>query len=231
MATTFDTANSALLSSANSIFLGIAQFLPNLIGALVVFIVGLILSNWVKSLTIKLFRLLKLSRITASENVKNFLEQAQITQTIESLLGSIVKSIIILIFSITSINLLGLSTVTQVLNRLLAYIPNIIAAIIILAVGIVIAGIVEKVLKGSLSSIDLKTSRSLAKLASYLVVVMTSLAALSQLGIAESFVNIIFIGFIAMLSIGLGLSLGLGSKDLVGKILEDWYKNIKKDLG
>lgn len=230
MATTFDTANSALLSSANSIFLGIAQFLPTLIGALVVFIVGLILSNWVKSLTIKLFRLLKLSRITASENVKNFLEQAQITQTIESLLGSIVKSIIILIFSITSINLLGLSTVTQVLNRLLAYIPNIIAAIIILAVGIVIAGIVEKVLKGSLSSIDLKTSRSLAKLASYLVVVMTSLAALSQLGIAESFVNIIFIGFVAMLSIGLGLSLGLGSKDLVGKILEDWYKNIKKDL-
>jgi len=231
MSAVFATLNSALVSTTESILLGIANFLPNFLGALTIFVLGLILANWSRSLVIRLFRILQLSKLTTSQNVKKFLEQAQISQTIESIIGNLTKGLVILIFSVTAINLLGLSTVTQVLNRLLAYIPNIIAAIIILAFGVIVAGIIEKILKGSLSSIDLKVSRSLAKLSSYLVIVFTSLAALSQLGIAESFVNIIFIGFIAMLALGLGLSLGLGSKDLVRTIFENWYKNIKKDLG
>ena len=60
--------------------------------------------------------------------------------------------------------------------------------------------------------------------------VFTILAAMSQLGIAATFVNTLFIGFVAMLAIGLGLSLGLGSKDLVKTILEDWYKDFKKQV-
>ena len=145
-------------------------------------------------------------------------------------MGQMIRGLIILIFFVTSVNLLGLSTITQVLSRILAYIPNVIGAAVILVVGVLIAGIVEKLVKGSLGSIDIKMGRGVAKLVSYTVVVFTALAAFSQLGIAESFVNTIFIGFIAMMAIGLGLSLGLGSKDLVKTILEDWYKNIKRDI-
>ncbi len=92
------------------------------------------------------------------------------------------------------------------------------------------SGLVEKIVKGSLGTVDVKTSRLLAKISSYIVMDFTILAAMSQLGIAATFVNTLFIGFVAMLTIGLGLSLGLGSKDLVKTILEDWYKDFKKQV-
>ena len=59
--------------------------------------------------------------------------------------------------------------------------------------------------------------------------VVTVLAAISELGIAQEFILIIFIGFVVMISLGFGLALGLGGKDLVSKILNDWYKKFKKD--
>ena len=133
-------------------------------------------------------------------------------------------------FFVASINLLGLNTVTQVLNGLLSYLPNIFASILILFAGVLLAGFLEKLVKGSLGGIDLKLSRLMGKFTSYLVVVFAALAAISQLGIAKSFVDTIFMGFIAMLTIALGLSLGLGSKDLVKSVLEDWYKEIKKEV-
>ncbi|MEK7063930.1 MAG: hypothetical protein AAB939_00420, partial [Patescibacteria group bacterium] len=138
--------------------------------------------------------------------------------------------IVILIFAVAAINLLGLNTVTQVLNGLLSYIPNILAAVFILGAGVVLAGFLEKVVKGSLGSLDLKLSRLMAKATSYLIVVFATLAAISQLGIAKNFIDTLFVGFVGMLALALGLSLGLGSKDLVKSILEDWYRNFKKDL-
>ncbi len=69
----------------------------------------------------------------------------------------------------------------------------------------------------------------MAKTSSYIIVVFSLLAALSQLKIAEHFVNVLFTGFVAMLALGLGLSIGLGSKDLVNQMLNEWYKNFKRE--
>ncbi|MBU1457402.1 hypothetical protein KJ845_01715, partial [Patescibacteria group bacterium] len=144
-------------------------------------------------------------------------------------LGEIFRYIVLLIFFVTGVNLLGLSTVTQVLNGVLAYLPQVFAAILILISGILLAGFLEKVVKGSLGSIDLRSSRLMGKFTSYLIMVITVLAAISQLGIAQPFVGTIFIGFVAMLSLALGLGFGLGSKDLIKQVLEDWHKNFRKD--
>ncbi|MDP2670862.1 MAG: hypothetical protein Q8P13_00110, partial [bacterium] len=111
-----------------------------------------------------------------------------------------------------------------------AYLPNIFAAVLIFGAGVVLAGFLEKLVKGSLGGIDIKLSRLMAKFTSYLVVVFTVLASISQLGIAKNLIDTVFIGFVTMLALALGLSLGLGSKDLVKTILEDWYKTFKKDL-
>jgi hypothetical protein len=88
---------------------------------------------------------------------------------------------------------------------------------------------VESVVKGSLGAVDLKTSRLLGKTSSYIVLIFTILASLSQLHIASEFVQTLFMGIVATISIGLGLSLGLGSKDLVAKILNEWYANFRQD--
>ncbi len=221
---------SAVVDSITSILTSLISYVPTILGAFVVFVFGLVLANWLKVLVIKLLNLLKLSEVIGSDSIKKFLSNAQISEKIESVIGDIVRYLVILVFFVASINLLGLNTVTQVLNGLLSYLPNIFASILILFAGVLLAGFLEKLVKGSLGGIDLKLSRLMGKFTSYLVVVFAALAAISQLGIAKSFVDTIFMGFIAMLTIALGLSLGLGSKDLVKSVLEDWYKEFKKEV-
>lgn len=227
----FSAFNFALTSSFNSLVMGIAQFLPRLLGAILTFSLGVILGGWAKAIILKLTKTVNFSKYVTSSAIQKFFDKAQIKSSLEVLIAQVVRATIILLFFISSVNLLGLTTITQVLTGILAYIPSVISATIILIIGVLLAGIVEKLIKGSLGSVDIKTGRGVAKLASYTVVIFAALAAFSQLGIAQSLVNTIFIGFVAMLALGLGLSLGLGSKDLVQTILENWYKGIKKDLG
>ncbi len=206
-------------------------FLPKLIASFLLFVFGVIISNWLKSLTVKSFHWLKLDLFTKDKKVKKFLKEAEIGHKIEEVIGSLVKWIAILIFFIASLNILGLTTISTLLFGLVAYLPNVISAIVVLALGVLLAGFMESLVKGALASIDLKTSRLMGKITSYVVVVIAFLVAISELNIAQSFINILFIGFVATLSLGLGLAIGLGGKDLVSQILNDWYRDLKQDLG
>ena len=229
MNNTYSTIEKALLTATQDILVGILNFIPVLLSAFLVFVLGVLIARWVKVGVVKLLNLSRLATVISTPAVKKFLKNASITQKIDDVLGEIVRYIILLIFFVTSVNLLGLTTVTQVLNGVLAYLPQIFAAILILISGILLAGFLEKVVKGSLGSVDLRSSRLMGKFTSYLIMVITILAAISQLGIAQPFVGTLFIGFVTTLSLALGLGFGLGSKDLIKQVLEDWHKNFKKD--
>jgi hypothetical protein len=116
------------------------------------------------------------------------------------------------------------------LNSILAYVPAVISAILVLFFGVLLAGLVESLVKGSIRSIDGKAARLLGKVSSYLVMTIAVLVAVSELGIASEFIMILFVGFVATISVGLGLALGLGGKDVVAKMLDEWYDKTKKEL-
>lgn len=221
---------NSLIVAANSILLSIVSFIPTLLGALVVFLIGLLLANWTKTLVVKLLNLLGLTNLLSKSGVKQFLENADIRDKVEMVVGELVRYLIILVFAVASINLLGLATVTNVLNGLLGYLPHIFSAVLIFVAGVILAGFLEKVIKGSLGGFDIRLSRLTAKLVSYLVVIFSTLAAISELGIAKNLIDTLFVGFVGMLALALGLAFGLGSKDLVKTFLEDWHRNFKKGL-
>jgi len=205
-------------------------FLPNLFGALLAFILGIVLGNWSQKAVVKSLELIRFENLTRDTKLKEFLKKADINAKIETLLGSAVKWIIMLIFFVAATNILGLSTVSSLLGGVLAYVPNVLSAVIVLAIGVLLGGFVEKVVKGALASVDLKTSRLMGKIASYTVVTVATLAALSELKIAEGFINVLFIGFVAMLALGFGLAIGLGAKDTVAKVLGSWHAELSKEL-
>lgn len=222
---------STSISNVWSSSLGmLSTFFPNLLGAILVALLGIVLGNWVRRGIIQALQLLKFESFIEDSKFKNFLEKAEVTQKFEEVLASIVKWLIVLTFFIAATNIVGLTTVSSVLTGILSYIPSVISAVIVLALGVLLAGLVESVVKGSLSSIDIKTARLMGKIASYTVVTIAVLASFSELKIASSFINILFIGFVSMLALGFGLAIGLGAKDVVGKILSDWYKQLQKEL-
>lgn len=217
---------SVWISTLGSVF----NLFPQVIGAILVATVGIVIGNWAKSVLIKSLQMLRFENLIKDSKFKAFLVKAEITDKVEEVIGSIVKWIIVLTFFIAATNILGLSTVSNVLAGVLSYIPNVVSAVIVMAIGVLLAGIIEGVVKGALASVDLKTARLMGKIASYTVVTITTLAAFAELKIASSFINILFIGFVAMLALGFGLAIGLGAKDVIGAALSDWYKELKRDL-
>jgi hypothetical protein len=212
----------------NSLFLNTAGYLPTVFGAIILLVGGVILSNWLKRAVIRLAIATKISGVTKNPAIQGFLNNAEVTTKIENLLGELVRWIVLLLFVIAASNMLGLYAISAILGSIFAIIPSILSALIILFLGVILAGFLEKVVKGSLGGSDPSLSRFAGRVVSYTTMTIFILVAMSQLGIASFFIQVTYIGFILILVLALGLGLGLGSQDIFKKILENWYKKVSK---
>ncbi len=204
----------------------VAVFFPRLLGALLIFVIGSALANWVRAFFVKILEKVRVASMLKNTPVEHFLKNAELGHRVEDVIGSIFYWIVMLVIAQTSASVLGLESLTMLLDRVLGYLPSVISAILVLFIGVLLAGLVEGLLKGTLKSVNAKSARALGKVASYMVVTIAIMIAISELGIAKEFIFILFVGFVAMLSLGFGLALGLGGKGLVGKLLENWYSDI-----
>lgn len=229
--------NTSLLESMQNSFnyiLGqtvseIVVYVPRIFGALVIFLVGLAIAKMLKRVVVKLLEAMRITSLVQNTPVEHFLKNADATHKIEEIIGSIFYWIMMLIVLHTTVAVLGLNTVSFVLDKLLFYLPHVFSSVIVLVFGVLLAGVVESVVKGSIRSIDGKASRLLGKLSSYLVVTLAILASISELGIASDFIMVILIGVVATMSLGFGLAIGLGGQDVVRKMLDNWYSQFQKE--
>lgn len=219
---------SALFSSWTQVWSSFLGILPIVFGAILVFSIGLVLAFWVKRLVVEFLKILKLQKISDQLGVETFLKKADIKLSATEILSTLVEWIIILVFFLTAVDILGLSVVSEVLARVLTYIPNILAASLILGAGYFLAGLVENLVRGALTSVDHELAKPVGKLARLFLLVVTFFAAVDQLQIARGFINTFFQGLTYTIVLVVGLSVGLGAKDLVSKILNDWYDKIRK---
>lgn len=221
------SSTSSFLSQLGTQFM---LYLPRILGALLIFLIGVLIAKIVKNLLIKLLEALRLSKMIKNTPIEHFFENADMGQKIEVIIGTIAYWLVMLVVLQASVSILGLESVSNLLGKILAYLPNVISAIIILFFGVLVAGVVESIVKGSIKTLDGRSSRMLGKIASYLVMTIAVMAAISELGIASEFILILFIGFVAMLSLGFGLALGLGGQDMVRKMLNTWYNKTMDDI-
>jgi hypothetical protein len=224
----FDT-NSLVLVSTQTLS-EISLFLPRLLAALLVLLLGAAISRVCKKVVVKLLETVSLSKAVQNTPVEHFLQNAELGQKIEVVTGNIVYWLLMLVVIHTSVSILGLAPLAAVLDKVLAYVPQVISAVLVLFFGILLAGVVESLIKGAIKSIDGHSSRLLGKISSYLVVTIACLVAVSELGIAREFIMILFVGLILTISLGLGLSVGLGGQDLVRKILTKWYERTSAEI-
>ena len=208
----------------------VSVFVPRLLAALAILLIGTAIARGIKGVFVRLLEGLKVSSLVEKTPVEHFLKNADLTNKIEVVLGSIAYWLVMLVVLQTAAAVLGLAPLTDLFNRILDYIPNVISAVLILFFGVLIAGVVESLVKGSIKTIDGKSARLLGKVASYLVVTISALAAISELGIAKDFIVILFVGFVSTLTLGFGLALGLGGKSLVEKVLNRWYEQTLDDI-
>jgi len=219
---TFDTWQDAVSTSLQGLWIKFINFIPQVLAALVVLIVGLIIAGALGQLAKKLIGYLNIDQVLQRFGIKQQLEKIGMTFTFGDLIGWIVKWFLIIAVWIAVLQVLNLDQVGNLLERLVLYLPNVVTAIIILAIGLVggqfLYQVVEKAVVAS--TISNSSASTLAALAKWAVVIFAFLAGLTQLGIASRLIEILFTGFVAMLALAGGLAFGLGGRDKASQWLE-----------
>nr|AKQ03470.1 CmpX protein [uncultured Microgenomates bacterium Rifle_16ft_4_minimus_38077] len=222
------TWQQALISSWGQVWTSVLLILPRFLGAIVVFAIGLILAFWVKRLVIQFLKVVRFEKLAQSTGVDKYLKKADIKLSLVDLLGTVFEWIIILVFFLAVVDILGLSVVSTVLAQVLGYVPNVLASALIFAAGYIVAGFVDGLVRGALASVDHDAAKPVGRLARWVIIVVAAFAAIDQLQIARNFIATFFQGLTYTIVLVVGLSVGLGAKDLVAKILNDWYEKIRK---
>lgn len=224
----FQSWQTALLVSWTQVSTTLLSFVPSLLGAIVVFVVGMLISAWGKRLVEELLRAIRLEELSARAGFTGFLRRADLRLTAVELLGEIVRWILLLVFFVAAVDILGLRVVSGVLGQVLTYIPNVLAAALILGAGFLIANLVNGLVRGAFATVDHEAARPVGRLARWVVLIVAFFAAVGQLNVAPRLVDTFFQGLTWTFVLAIGLSVGLGGKDLVARLLDDWYKRLHK---
>lgn len=203
-------------------------FLPIFLSSILVFAIGLMVANWLANLVLKLLRTVKFSSLTASSGLDKFLKKADFSYDTAELLSLGVKWLTILVFFMAATNILGLTAIVSVLNSFISYIPSVLTATLIIALGVFFARMAEGVVRGALSSVDHSHAKPLSQVARWAVMIVAVLAGVRELQIAEALIETFFQGLTWTVTLSVGLAVGLGSKDVVASLLKDWYDKLKK---
>lgn len=206
----------------------IVNFLPELIGAIVIIIIGVLVANLLKWVVARLIEATRLQSAFDDLQFAKTLKQANMKTDLSTIIGEFVKWVVIILFLIPSLNVLGLPQVSNILDRIISYLPNVGAAVLILFLGALFAEFISNIVRATAAGFGAHTASALAATSRYLIYVFAILAAIAELGIANEVIGILLTGFVAAAAIALGLSFGLGGKeaagDLINKIRADFDK-------
>lgn len=190
-----------------------ALFLPNLIAAIVVFIVGVIIAVILKNALVRALQALGVERAIKGTAVSIALDKANPALSISKILGELLKWFVILVFLVPAVDTLGLGQVSGLISSLLLYLPNVVIAVIVVTIGFLFANFAYDFVLATSISLGTEAASLVAQIARWAIIIFSLLAALTQLGIAPSLIQILFTGIVAMFALAGGLAFGLGGKD------------------
>ncbi len=207
----------------------IIAYVPNLIGAAIVFLIGVIVAVVLQRVVKQIIGLLHIDDLAKKLEIKSQFERVGIRLHIGSLFGWIVKWFFIIVSLIAATDILGWKEVTDYLKQVILFVPNVIIAVIILLAGILLANFVQNVVRSAVEAAQLVSASFLAGMAKWAILVFSFMAALVQLQIAPDLIRVLFTGLVFMLALSGGLAFGLGGKEHASQFLNRLKKDISSE--
>lgn len=206
---------------------GLVNFLPNLLAAIIIFVVGWLIGAGLGRLVAQVVAALKVDQALRAAGVEKVVERAGWKMNSGAFLGVLVKWFFIIVFLVAALDVLGLTEVTIFLRAVvLGYLPQVIVAVLILLAAAVVAEAAQKVVAGSAAAANLSSANLLGSIARWSIWIFAVLAALDQLGVTP-FVQTLFTGVVVALALAFGLAFGLGGQQSAARALDKMQKEIQ----
>jgi hypothetical protein len=217
-----------IVDPVKAMFIKIWGYIPAIAGAIVILVVGWLIAKLVEAVIIRILKSIHLDTASDKAGISNVLAQGEIKLTISELIGAVIYWIVILVVIATALGTLNLTVASDMVSRLIEYVPNILAAIFILIVGAFIADFIATIVRTAASNAGIDKAKLLAKMAKFVIVIFSVIIAIEQLKIASALIVLSVNVILISIGIGIALAFGLGCKDIAGKFVQDLVNDLKK---
>ncbi len=216
-----NTWGEVLTLSFQNLWVGVVNFVPNLVIAIVILVLGWLVGALLGRAIAQVFRSLKVDDALRHAGFESFVHRGGLNLDSGAFFGGLVKWFVIVIFLVAAIDVLGLSQVNFFLQDVvLGYLPRVIAAALVLLVAGVIGDVTGRVVVTAAKTAGVQSAHFAGAIAKWAIWIFAILVALSHLGIATDFSQSLFNGIVIAISLALGLSFGLGGQEAAGRFIE-----------
>jgi len=203
------------------------SYVPNVIAAILIFVIGLVVSKILANLVVRVLKVVKLDLASEKSGMANILKIGEIRATVSEIIGAITYWLLVLVVAATAAQALKFSAAVALMSRLISYIPNIISAILVLAIGAFLASFLGSLVSAASKNAGIKKANLLAQIVRVALIVFAVGIALEQLQVGTAIITQAI--SIILLSIGAGFAIafGLGCKDIIGRSVNDFLNSLK----
>jgi small-conductance mechanosensitive channel len=216
--------NNLIVEPVTKMLNRIMAYLPVLLGALVILIVGWLIAKAIKRVVDWLLKLVRFDALADKAGISEVLRKGDLKITAREVLSSIVYWLIMIMVLVMTVDALGLPKTSDVLASLFAYVPNVIAALLVLIVAMFLASFVSGIVRTAAGNANLPKPQVFAGISRWAIIIFAVTIALEQLGIAPLLVTATFNIILGGIVLALALAFGLGGKDAAAKYLEELRK-------
>ena len=222
-AATEPSFTQTLIQSFRDAFTMIVSAIPRILGFIIIVAIGWLVSNWLARGVTSLLRAIHFDELMQRSGIGDFLNKMGTGTDAAGIVAGLVKWIVRIVVLLVAFDVLGLPAVSDVMRQLLLWLPNLVVAIFVLFIGGIAARALGNIVRGATAEAGFANPDTLANVVRTTVWAFAIVVAINQLGIATNLINTMFTGVVAALAIALGLSFGLGGRDLASRTLENWY--------
>lgn len=214
----------AFANSFREAMAGLAAAIPNLLGFLLIVLIGWIVASLLSSAVGALLRAVRFNELANRAGLSTFVNNMGLRTDPAGFVALITRWLVWLVTFVVAFDALGLPAVSNILQQMLAWLPNLIVALVLLVIGGLVAGVVANLVRGATATARLGDPNLLASIAQIAVWAFAIVAAINQLGIAPTLVNTLLIATVGSVALALGLAFGLGGRDTAGQMVQRWYQ-------
>src|SRR5262245_38646536 len=201
----------------------VASYVPRLAVALAILLIGWLFAKAVRFGVVKALRAFNFHVLTERAGVDSFLQQSGTNRDTSDVVGSLVYWLVIIGALIVSFNGLGLTQVTDLLSRVLLFLPKVLVALLVVVFGAYFARFIGAAVMSYCHSIGISDAELLGKIAQVAIIIFIVLIAIDQLNIGGDLVQRTFLILLGGVVLALALAFGIGGRDWAAAVLERWF--------
>ena len=207
---------------------GFLNFMPSLIGAIIVLLIGWFIADWVGKLVTEILKKLKFDKIFERTQWQDALQKADFKVSVSYFIGELTQWILMIVFLLASVEILGSYQLSVVISKIVNWLPNLVVVVSIFVVTVIIAEFAKKIVQALVEKAGVSNAKFVASITQGAIWIFAIFAILIQLGIAEELIQILFTGIVFLVVISCSIAFGLGGKDLARDILEGLRGKLRK---